>query len=196
MKKLDRKAMRQIWDNRDNATLMNETVRMILTRRSIRKFKDMPVPKNILEMLVQCGYYAPSGHNMQTWKFTVITNRGEIQKLKQAAQETAVKHKVHFYGFENPAAIILVSNDKRNMDGCQDASCASENIMLAAWSYGLGSVWLNPLMTLRNEEPVKTLLNSYGIPENHTVWSMIGLGYPVAEGATLQKKSDVVQWIE
>lgn len=196
MKKLDRKALRQIWENRENETLMNETIRMILTRRSVRKFKNIAIPKNVLEMLVQCGYYAPSGHNMQTWKFTVITNEKEIQRLKEVTQEAALKNKVHFYGFENPAALILVSNDERNVDGCQDASCASENIMLAAWSYGIGSVWLNPLMTLRKEEPVKMLLDSYEIPENHVIWSMIGLGYPVAEGAFLQKKKDVVRWVE
>lgn len=133
---------------------------------------------------------------MQTWKFTVITNEKEIQRLKEVTQEAALKNKVHFYGFENPAALILVSNDERNVDGCQDASCASENIMLVAWPYGIGSVWLNPLMTLRKEEPVKMLLDSYEIPENHVIWSMIGLGYPVAEGAFLQKKKDVVRWVE
>lgn len=50
MKKLDRKALRQIWENRENETLMNETIRMILTRRSVRKFKNIAIPKNILEM--------------------------------------------------------------------------------------------------------------------------------------------------
>lgn len=196
MKKLDRKALRLLWEQQGGDSLMNETVRTILTRRSIRKFADKPIPKEILEMLVMCGYYAPSGHNMQTWKFTVITKPEEIQRLKEAARQTAKENKVYFYGFENPAALILVSNDARNANGCQDASCASENIMLAAWSYGIGSTWLNPLMPLRGKEPVKSVLDSYKIPEKHTIWSMISLGYPVGEGVLLQKKSEVVQWIE
>ena len=89
----------------------------------------------------------------------------------------------------------MVSNDERNPYGCQDSSAAAENIFLAAWSYGIGSVWLNPLMTLRNEDPVKTLLDSYGIPENHKIWCMIGLGYPVAEGKLLARNKDVIKYV-
>ena len=62
-------------------------------------------------------------------------------------------------------------------------------MMLAAQSYGIGSVWLNPLMTLRNVEPVKALLDEFGIPGNHIVWASVALGYPVTEGVKLQKKT-------
>lgn len=62
---------------------------------------------------------------------------------------------MHFYGFENPNAIVLISNDSRNPYGCQDASVAAENMFLDAWSYGIGSVWLNPLMKLRNEDQLR-----------------------------------------
>lgn len=92
--------------------------------------------------------------------------------------------------------MILVSNDNRNPDGCQDASCASENMMLAANSYGLGAVWLNPLMTLRNVLPVKALLDDYGIPENHTVWATIAIGYPVSNGAALAKRENVIHFVQ
>ena len=91
--------------------------------------------------------------------------------------------------------MILVSNDDRNPNSCQDASCAAENILLAAHSYGLGAVWLNPLKTLRNTEPVKSVLDSFGIPANHTVWSSVALGYSDHEGAKLQKKTNVIRYI-
>ena len=68
--------------------------------------------------------------------------------------------------------------------------------MLAAWSYGIGSVWLNPLMTMRDKSPVKEVLDSYGIPENYTIWSAVAMGYPVTEGLRLKKKTDVVTWIK
>ena len=68
--------------------------------------------------------------------------------------------------------------------------------MLAAASYGIGSVWLNPLMTLRGVEPVKSLLDRYGIPAGHTVWAAVALGYPVSGGAALQKKENVVFFVE
>ena len=140
-----------------------------------------------LQMLLKCAYHAPSGHNMQSWQFTVVQKEVDIQKLKDAARESAQHKKVHFYGFENPKVVILVSNDHRNPDGCQDASCAAENIMLAAQSYGISSVWLNPLMTLRGEEPVKTVLDQFDIPKNHIVWATIVLGHAVSDRAVLKK---------
>lgn len=196
MKKLDRKALKNIWDSQGGESLMNPVMQAIMGRRSIRRFADKPIDKKYIQMIVQAGAYAPSGHNMQSWKFTAITNLEKIEQLKKLTIETADKNDVMCYGFENPKALILVSNDSRNPYGCQDASAASENIMLAAYSFGLGSVWLNPLMTLRDKEPVKTLLDEFGIPENHTVWSMIALGYPESNGVMLAKRTDTAIYIE
>lgn len=195
MQKIDRKALKVLWENGGAESPVNAAIQVLLTRRSVRKFQDRPIPRELLEILLKAGIYAPSGHNMQTWRFTAVTDPEKLRQLKEATVTAARENGVYCYGFENPAAVILVSNDSRNPYGCQDASCASENIMLAAWSYGIGSVWLNPLMTLRSKEPVKSLLDAWGVPENHTVWSMLSLGYPVAEGTLLKKKTDVIRWI-
>lgn len=196
MQKVDRRALKLLWEQRDARIPLNETMRVLLTRRSVRRFLDKPVPRELLELILKAGYHAPSGHNLQTWQFTVVHSAAKINELKEAARQAAQEERVHFYGFENPQVLILVSNDTRNPDGCQDASCASENIMLAAWSYGLGSVWLNPLMTLRDKEPIKSVLDGLGVPPTHTVWSVIALGWPAAEGALLQKKTDVIRWAD
>ncbi len=196
MGKIDRNEMRKIWARQGEKSLMNPVMQAILTRRSIRKFTDQQIPREILDMILQAGYYAPTGHNMQSWRFTVIQNREKILSLREAAKTAAKANGVYCYGFEEPTCLILISNDNRNGNGCQDASCAAENIFLAAHSYGIGSVWLNALKTLRDAEPVKELLDSYGIPENHTVWCMAALGYPAGEGALLAKKKDVVHYVE
>lgn len=195
MQKLDRRELKRIWESRGNEELMNPVIRTLLSRRSIRRFTDKEIPEAVLNMILRTGYHAPSGNNMQSWRFTVLTKPEDIQRLKQQTKETAELNKVNFYGFENPKVVILVSNDERNPDGCQDASCAAENIMLAAHSYGIGSVWLNPLMTLRSEEPVKTVLDDFGIPAKHIVWAAIALGYPYSEGAVLKKREDVIKYI-
>ena len=117
--------------------MVNEVVQNILSRRSIRDFTEEQVPKAVLETILQCGYYAPSGHNMQTWKFTVIQNAEKIHAFRQIVEKVSKEKKVHFYGFNNPKTIILVSNDRRNADGIQDSSCAVQNMMLAANSYGI-----------------------------------------------------------
>lgn len=194
MQKVDYKAIRAEWEKGNSEELMNPVIRNILSRRSIRKFTDKEVPKDVLEMLVKCGYHAPSGHNMQSWRFTVLTKHEDIENFKEITKITSEEHDVYFYGFENPMALIVISNDERNPYGCQDASCAAENIMLAASSLKLGSVWLNPLMTLRKFSPMKELLDKYDIPDNHVVWATIALGYPVSDGVKLQKNDKVVRY--
>lgn len=195
MQKLNRKELHRIWTEQGDTDLMNPVMQTILSRHSVRKFTDQDIPESILNMILKAGYHAPSGHNMQSWRFTVLTDAEDIQKLKESTKVTAENEKVNFYGWENPRVLILVSNDNRNPNGCQDASCASENMMLAANSYGLGAVWLNPLMTLRNVLPVKALLDDYGIPENHTVWATIAIGYPVSNGAALAKRENVIHFV-
>ncbi len=196
MSKIDRNQLRAIWEKGGENTLMNPVMQAILTRRSIRKFTDEKIPEDILEMILQAGCYAPTGHNMQTWRFTVLTDRKKIENIKEVAGPIAKEKKVHFYGFENPACLILISNDERNTNGCQDASCAAENIFLAAHSYGIGSVWLNPLLTLCDEPEIRAILDEYKIPATHRVWCMAALGYPAVEGNLLAKKKDVVVYVD
>lgn len=57
---------------------MNETIQTILTRRSIRSFKEQPIAKEDLDLMIQAALHAPSGMGLQTWQFTVITNPEKI----------------------------------------------------------------------------------------------------------------------
>ena len=196
MKKLDRKALYRRWEENGDQQMVNEVVQNILSRRSIRDFTEEQVPKAVLETILQCGYYAPSGHNMQTWKFTVIQNAEKIHAFRQIVEKVSKEKKVHFYGFNNPKTIVLVSNDRRNADGIQDSSCAVQNMMLAANSYGIGSAWINALMTICDEPEVREMLQGFGIPDTHIVWSTVVMGYPAKAGKELAKKTNVINWVE
>ncbi len=196
MKKLDRRALTTMWEKSQDQDLMNDSINNILSRRSIRDFTDEKIPKEKLDMILQCGYYAPSGHNMQTWRFTVIQDLDEIQDLKELITRVAKENDVNFYGFNNPTTLILVSNDSRNPNGIQDSSCAAENIMLAANSYGIGSVWNNALHTICDVPEIREKLDSYGIPKGHIVWSLIAMGYPQGPGKMLAKNENVVKWVK
>lgn len=196
MQKIDRKALKELWKENGGRELINETIRTILTRRSVREFTDKPIPKTLLDVIVQTGIYAPSGHNMQTWQFTVMQEQDQIQNLKEAMGRVAKEKRVHFYGFNNPVVMVLVSNDRRNADGIQDSSCAAQNIMLAAHSFGVGSVWINALMTICDEPEIRALLRGYGIPDTHIVWAAIAMGWPAQPGKLLAKKQDVIKYLE
>lgn len=182
-------------ENRDQE-FMNETVQTILSRRSVREFTDKPIPQALLDVIVQTGVYAPSGYNIQTWQFTVMQEQDQIQNLKEAMGRVAKEKRVYFYGFNNPVVMVLVSNDRRNADGIQDSSCAAQNIMLAAHSFGVGSVWINALMTICDEPEIRALLRGYGIPDTHIVWAAIAMGWPAQPGKLLAKKQDVIKYLE
>lgn len=197
MLKLDRLALKEQWAAMAGAEegtieLMNETVRSIFSRKSVRSFTNEPVRKDVLDIILKAGYHAPTGKNMQTWRFTVLEERESIARLKQAALDAAAHAGAKVYGFEQPPCVVLVSNDTRNATGCQDSACAVENMMIAAASYGLGSVWINGLANLRDVEPLKTVLDDLDIPKTHAIWSTLLIGTPAAESPSPARRENVV----
>ena len=196
LKKIDRKALKKMWANRGDEVERTPVVSAILDRRSVRDFTDREIPREILEQLALCGTYAPCGHNLQNWKFTIVRKAEEIAKIKELCSTVAKRTKTYFYGFNNPTALILVSCDTRDPYGIQDSSAAAENIMLAAHSHGIGSVWINVLMKICDEPEIRELLTSYGIPASHNVWAMLAMGYPSNKPSVLAKKPNTIGWVE
>lgn len=196
MKKLNRKELQRLWEENGDVELMNQCIRNILSRHSVREFQDTQISRARLEMIIKAGIYAPSGHNLQTWRFTVIQNAEKIMEFKEVVRKVADRNKVYFYGLNAPNVLILISNDRRNENSIQDSACAAENMMLAAQSYGIGSVWINALKTICDEPEIRELLKAWGVPQQHIVWATLALGYPLKPARALAKKMNVVQWID
>lgn len=195
MGKIERKKLLEMWEKSRSQNQSNPVLKAILERRSIRDFTEKSIQPEMINRMLEAGINAPSGKNLQTRRFTVIQSENEIQYLKEITEKVAMRERASFHGFHNPKALILVSNDRRNQDGIQDASCSAENIMLAASSYGLGSVWLNSLMTICDEIEIREKLNEYEIPANHIVWAMIAVGWPEKPGVPPERKGNVVHFV-
>ena len=159
---------------------MNDIIQNILSRRSVRAFTDKAVSREDTELLIKAALYAPSARNLQTWKFTALTQRADIEKLSEAIGKVLGREGYDMY---KPALVIIPSNTKESPYGKEDNACALENIFLAAHSLGLGSVWINQLQGIGEEPEIRELLRSWEIPDDHTVYGIAAIGYP-AEGAT------------
>jgi nitroreductase len=147
------------------------TIEAILNRRSIRKYTDKPVDKEVILQLLKAGMYAPSARNSRAWQFVVIQNREMLNQLSQ----------LHPYGkmLREAACAILVCGD-RNIDkeeGYLAINCAAatQNIMLSAHELGLGSVWLG---VYPRQERMKEISEFLQLPEHLMPVSLISLGYP------------------
>lgn len=172
---------------------MNTVMEAILTRRSIRKFTDKPVPEEELMDILKAATYAPSGKNQQTWQFTAITNPQMIQKLIKAMGEVLENSDYTMY---HPTAIILPSNLKDSPWGKEDNSCALENIFLAAHSYGIGSVWINQLQGNCDKPAIREILRECGVPENHVIYGLAALGYAADPAPTEVTKKGVIKLVK
>lgn len=159
---------------------MNKIIENILSRRSVRAFTDESVSREDTELLIKAALYAPSARNLQTWRFTALTQKSDIEKLAQAIGKSLDRDGYDMY---KPALVIIPSNSKDSPYGKEDNACALENIFLAAHSLGLGSVWINQLQGIGDKPEIRTLLRSWDIPDSHTVYGIAAIGYP-AEAST------------
>ena len=170
---------------------MNETLKTMLERRSVRKFTDEPISKEKLQQIIDCAKASPTARNTQMRQFTVIKNTAKIQKLAKAIGKEIGDTKYHIY---NCPVLIIVSIDETAKNGELDTACAIENIYLAAHSLGLGSVWINQLRGISFVPEIRKILDEFEVPKNHVVWGMSAIGVP-AEIPPLKERTEKVVYI-
>ena len=153
---------------------MNETMKTILKRRSIRSFSSEPISEEILKDLVNAAMHAPSGMCRKTWQFTVVSNKEIIEKLTCVIEKILNRPGYDMY---KPVALIIPSNLRDSKYGREDNACALQNIFLAAESYGVGSVWINQLTDICDEPEIRSILKEIEIPDEHIVYGIAALGY-------------------
>ena len=154
---------------------MEECLKMIYTRRSIRVYSDRQISDEDIEKILKAAMLAPSAGNEQPWHFIVVRDREMLKKMSEAFTFGQM--------LPNASATIVVCADPKLSKypydmWVQDCSAATEHILLAARCLGIGSVWLG---VYPREERMKALRELLGIPENIVVFSVVSLGYPKDE---------------
>lgn len=158
------------------------------TRRSIRKYKDMPVEKEKVHELLKAALLAPTGKNSRACEFAVIDDKkiiAEIPKMRE--------HGASFT--ENVPLIIAVMGQKGNSTTLlEDCSIAGFAIQVKAHELGLGSCWVqvNNRKTADGTMSEDYFKNLIGAPENLMVMCLIAIGYPNEEKANYTEKD--INW--
>ncbi|MEM3226862.1 MAG: nitroreductase family protein [Thermoplasmata archaeon] len=136
----------------------------IMDRKSVRKFLDKEVPEDILIKILDAAKYAPSAWNSQPWRFIVIKDRDHLKKLAELIPYGKFMDKV-------PMAIAIVANPEESNLWCIDGTCATENLMIAASYFDLGTCWVADA----DQPEIKKILK---IPLSWKVITVTPLGYP------------------
>ena len=160
--------------------LCNPVITTILERRSIRKYKPIPVEKDKLELIVKCGLNAPSGMNKQPWEVRVVDSQDYIDGLTEIFKKENPKmtEDPNFKNmFRNAPALIFVASPKDG-SGQLDCGLLGENMMLAAWSLGLGSCCQGgPIAFMKSSEAAKPYVEKLQISDDYQLLYVIGIGY-------------------
>lgn len=172
---------------------MNEVLKTIKSRRSVRAYTEQQVSDVDLKDILEAATYAPSGMNFQAWHFTAIRNKEVLEQLNEKIKgaftksddphmQERGKSQTYCCYYHAPVLVIVSNNPTRWWAG-MDCACALQNIFLASKSLGIGSCWINQLGQTCDDPDVRALLTSLGVPANHKVYGCAALGYAAASPA-------------
>ncbi|TET74958.1 MAG: nitroreductase [Candidatus Aminicenantes bacterium] len=163
---------------------------LIISRRSIRQFKQEPVSRDILQKFINASRLAPSAANRQPLEFVVV----DEEKIRKEVF-TCLKWAAYIAPEGNPKPghepvayiVVLVNSEIREKGFEWDVGAAIENMILAALEKGIGSCWLLSV----DREKLREILN---IPENYKIDSVLALGYPDENPVIEDMKDSIKYW--
>jgi len=140
-----------------------DAVRTVL---AVRNYRDEPVPRDVIDRVVEAARLTASSQNRQPWHFVVVEGREALQQLGALCTSGPYTADAGF--------AVVVTIDSASRSGPGDAARAIQSMVLTAWESGVGSNWVG----VPREPEVKALL---GIPESMRVAAVVPFGYPAAQ---------------
>ncbi|WP_378953592.1 nitroreductase [Pelosinus sp. sgz500959] len=166
---------------------MGETLKDLVTRRSIRSYKPEQITESELNTIIEAGQFAPSARNEQPWHFTVVQNKEILGKINEIIKEIFLNSGIdtyverakikNFSPFYHAPTLIIVSAVEKSIAPHQDGALALGNFFLAAHALNIGSVWIHSLRSLFDSKEGKELNKVLNIPEDHIIIGSGAFGY-------------------
>ena len=154
---------------------MNEILKNIKERRSVKSYKPDPVPHELVEKIVEAGTYAATGRNRQAPIILAVSNKEMRDKLSKLNAKILGIDGDPFYG---APVVLVVLADKAVNTRVYDGSIVMANLMLAASSLGVGSCWIHRAKETFELPEGKEILKSLGIEGEYEGIGNCILGYP------------------
>ena len=183
----------------DSAT--SQVIETILSRRSIRKYKPQPVGRDTMQTILNCGINAPNGMNKQSWAIRVVDNAeyidgiSEVFKKKNAERVASDPNFKNM--FRNAPTVVFIANDP-SYDASQiDCGLLGENMILSAWSMGIGSCCLgSPVRFMLTEPEAAPYVKRLNLPEGYNLLYCIAFGYPDEQPEAKPRDTEKIQFVD
>lgn len=160
---------------------MNEFLQLIQNRRSCRNFKPDMIPEEMIQQIAEAGTYAPTGMNRQSPIIIAVKNKTLRDKL--SVMNAKIMGKENFDPFYHAPVIFIVLADKTVPTYLYDGSLVMQNLMLAAESLSLGSIWIHRAKEEFSSPEGKEILQTLGISGNYEGIGHCAVGYRAEEPA-------------
>lgn len=182
----------------------NQTIESIMARRSVRHYTDVPVGRDTLQKLAECGVNAPNGMNKQEWAIRIVDSKeyldGVTELMKEGMPMMVNNEDPGFRNaFRNATAVFMIGipEDYQN-DMCSiNAGLLCENICLAAQSMGLGTcVMAGPTSFISDNDSAKPYLERLNLPEGYRLCICVGVGHPAESPEAKPRDYSKISFVE
>ena len=153
---------------------MNECIKVLTTRRSVKSYQDKPVPRELLEMVLAAGVNAPTGRNMQSPVMVVVTNRETIREIERLNAQFRGSSDDVFYG---APVVVIVFADSSVPTYLEDGSLVMGNLLNAAASLNLGACWIHRAREVFDTPRGRELMQKWGLDDKYVGIGNCILGY-------------------
>lgn len=181
----------------DTASVVTD---LMMSRRSIRAYKDSAISRETLDEILACGINAPNGMNRQSYELRVIDSPALIDSITEAVvkDNPAIAERKGFKNISvNAPCVICIAYDTQYDMAQIDCGLLGENIILAAWARGIGSCCLGSSARWILDSPsAKPFLDRMAFSEGYNLLYCIALGYPDEAPEAKPRRDDMIRYID
>lgn len=180
-----------------NENMSNEAIENMMARRSIRAYKATPVGRDTLTRIMECAINAPSGQNRQSWEIRIVDNPATLAEMSEAMGQAHPDNDFAPGCFRGAPVMVFIARDTSYDFSAYDCGLMAQNMMLSAWSLGVGSICLgSPVRFLTDNKICRPLVESLGFSDGYEFCLCVGLGYAMESPEAKPRDMGKVKFID